>query len=271
MSKVILITGASSGIGYQTAEELASQGHIVYGAARRVDAMEPLKAKGVKALRLDITDEASINAALDTIIKQEGRIDVLVNNAGYGSYGAIEDVTMEEAKAQFEVNVFGLARLTQLVLPYMRQQGSGRIVNVSSMGGRLTSYLGAWYHATKYAVEAFSDALRMETADFGIDVSIIEPGGIKTDWGFLAADKLEASAKGGAYEAQATEAATGMRKQYSGNMMSDPKIISRAISKAVNSRRPKARYLIGFGAKPLVFLHAILPTRLFDKIMKNAS
>ncbi|EMC22671.1 oxidoreductase [Streptococcus mutans] len=271
MSKVILITGASSGIGYQTAEELASQGHIVYGAARRVDAMEPLKVKGVKPLRLDITDEASVNAALDTIIKQEGRIDVLINNAGYGSYGAIEDVTMEEAKAQFEVNVFGLARLTQLVLPYMRKQGSGRIINVSSMGGRLTTYLGAWYHATKYAVEAFSDALRMETDDFGIDVSIIEPGGIKTDWGFIAADKLEASAKGGAYEAQATKAATGMRKQYSGNMMSDPKIISCAISKAVNSRRPKARYLIGFGAKPLVFLHATLPTRLFDKIMKNAS
>lgn len=269
--KVILLTGASSGIGYQTAEELAAQGHIVYGAARRVDAMEPLKAKGVKPIRLDVTDEVSMKAAVDTILKNEGRIDVLVNNAGYGSYGALEDVSIEEAKMQFEVNVFGLAQLTQLVLPAMRQQRSGRIINVSSMGGRLTSYLGAWYHATKYAVEALSDALRMETADFGIDVSIIEPGGVKTDWGFIAADKLEASAKGGAYEAQATKAATGMRKQYSGNMMSDPKIISRAISKAINSRRPRARYLIGFGAKPLVFLKTILPTRIFDKIMKNAS
>lgn len=139
------------------------------------------------------------------------------------------------------------------------------------MCGRLTSYLGGWYHATKYAVEALLDALRMETAEFGIDVSIIEPGGIKTDWGFIAADKLAESAKGGAYEKQATKAAEGMRKQYSGNMMSNPKIISRAISKVINSRRPKTRYLIGFGAKPLVFLHTILLARIFDMIMKNAS
>lgn len=175
---------------------MAGQGHIVYGAARRLDAMEPLKAKGVKPIYLDVTGGDSIKKAVDTIIKNEGRIDVLVNNAGYGSYGALEDVSMEEARAQFEVNVFSLAELIQLVLPHMRKQKSGRIINVSSMGGRLTTYFGAWYHATKYAVEALSDALRMETSDFGIDVSIIEPGGIKTDWGFIAADKLEASAKG---------------------------------------------------------------------------
>ena len=172
---------------------------------------------------------------------------------------------------QFEVNIFGLARLTQLVLPYMRKQNSGRIINVGSMGGRLTSYFGAWYHATKYALEAFSDGLRMEVSDYGIDVSIIEPGGIKTDWGFIAADKLAESAKGGAYEVAATKAAEGMRKQYSGNMMSNPKVISNAISKAVNSHRPKTRYLVGMGAKPLVFLHAILPDRWFDALMKRAS
>ena len=188
--KVILLTGASSGIGYQTAEHLAKEGHIVYGAARRVEAMEPLKAFGVKPVHLDITDEDSIKQALELIIQNEGRIDVLVNNAGYGSYGAVEDVSIEEAKMQFEVNIFGLARLTQLVLPHMRQQQSGRIINVGSMGGRLTSYFGSWYHATKYALEAFSDGLRMEVAEFGIDVSIIEPGGIKTDWGMIAADKL---------------------------------------------------------------------------------
>lgn len=194
--------------------------------------MDPLKAKGVKPIALDVTNGESMKTAIEAIIKNEGRIDVLVNNAGYGSYGAI---------------------------------------NVSSMGGRLTSYLGGWYHATKYAVEALSDALCIETAEFGIDVSIIEPGGIKTDWGFIAADKLAESAKGGAYEKRATKAAEGMRKQYSGNMMSNPKIISRAISKAINSRRPKTRYLIGFSAKPLVFLHTILLARIFDIIMKNAS
>lgn len=271
MKKVILLTGASSGIGYQTAESLAKEGHIVYGAARSVEKMENLKKFGVKPIYLDVTDEKSIEDAVNTIIKNESRIDVLINNAGYGSYGAVEDVEISEAKAQFEVNLFGVARLVQLVLPYMRKQKSGRIINVSSMGGRLTTYFGAWYHATKYALEAFSDALRMEVSDFGIDVSIIEPGGIKTNWGNIAADKLANSAKGGAYEQTALKTAEGMKKQYSGNMLSNPIVITRAISKAVNSRRPKTRYLIGFMAKPLVFLHTILPDRIFDKIMKSAS
>ena len=271
MKKVILLIGASSGIGYQTAENLAKEGHIVYGAARRTEKMETLKQFGVKPIYLDVTDEESIKSAIDTIIGDEGRIDVLINNAGYGSYGAIEDVEISEAKMQFEVNLFGLARLVQLVLPHMRKQKSGRIINVSSMGGRMTSYFGGWYHATKYALEAFSDALRMEVADFGIDVSLIEPGGIKTDWGIIAADKLANSAKGGSYEKEASKTAEGMKKQYSGNMLSNPIVITKAISKAVNSNRPKAKYLIGFMAKPLVFLHTILPARVFDKIMKSAS
>ena len=218
---------------------------------------------------MDVTDEESIKSSIDTIIGNEGRIDVLINNAGYGSYGAIEDVEINEARRQFEVNLFGLARLVQLVLPHMRKQKSGRIINVSSMGGRMTSYFGGWYHATKYALEAFSDALRMEVADFGIDVSLIEPGGIKTNWRIIAADKLANSAKGGAYEKEAAKIAEGMKKQYSGNMLSNPTVITKAISKAVNSNRPKARYLIGFMAKPLVFLHTILPARVFDKIMKK--
>ena len=269
MKKVILLTGASSGIGYQTAESLAKEGHIVYGAARRIEKMEDLKQFGVKSIYLDITDENSIKNVVDTIIGNEGRIDVLINNAGYGSFGAVEDVEINEARRQFEVNLFRLARLVQLVLPHMRKQKAGRIINVSSMGGRLTTYFGAWYHATKYALEAFSDALRMEVSDFGIDVSLIEPGGIKTDWGIIASDKLEKSAKGGAYEKEAMKTAKGMKKQYSGNLLSNPIVITKAISKAVNSNRPKARYLIGFMAKPLVFLHTILPTKVFDKIMKK--
>ena len=212
MKKVILLTGASSGIGYQTTENLAKEGHVVYGAARRIEKMETLKQFGVKPIYLDATDEESIKSAIDTIIGNEGRIDVLINNAGYGSFGAVEDVDISEAKMQFEVNLFGLARLLQLVLPHMRKQKSGRIINVSSMGGRLTTYFGAWYHATKYALEAFSDALRMEVSDFGIDVSLIEPGGIKTDWGIIAANKLANSAKGGAYEKEAMKTAKGMKK-----------------------------------------------------------
>lgn len=269
--KVILLTGASSGIGYQTAEMLAKQGHVVYGAARRVEKMEGLKPSGVRPLKLDVTDDASADEAVKSIIDAEGRIDVLVNNAGYGSFGAIEDVSLEEARKQFDVNLFGVAVLTRKVLPHMRRQRSGTIISVSSMGGRLTTYFGAWYHATKYALEAFSDALRMETKEFGISVSIIEPGGIKTPWGFIAADHLEESAKGGAYEAQATKTAEGMRKQYAGNMMSAPVVISKAISRAVNASHPKTRYLVGFMAKPLVWLHSILPTRCFDWMMRHAS
>ena len=271
MKKIILLTGASSGIGYQTAESLAKEGHVVYGAARRIEKMETLKQFGVKPMYLDVTDEESIKSAIDTIIRNEGRIDVLINNAGYGSFGAVEDVEINEARRQFEVNLFGLARLVQLVLPHMRKQKEGRIINVSSMGGRLTTYFGAWYHATKYALEAFSDALRMEVSDFGIDVSLIEPGLIKTDWGIIAANKLADSSKGGAYEKEALRTSEGMKKQYSGNMGSNPIVITKAISKAVNSRRPKTRYLIGFMAKPLVFLHTVLPARIFDKIMKSAS
>ncbi|MFV0560255.1 MAG: oxidoreductase [Enterococcus sp.] len=268
---IILITGASSGIGYETAKNLTKGGHRVYGAARRMDKLETLKNIGVMPIYLDITNQGSCEQVIETIIKNEGTIDILVNNAGYGSYGAIEDVSLTEAQRQFDVNLFGIARLTKLVLPYMRKQKSGRIINVSSMGGRVTTYFGAWYHATKYALEAFSDALRMETKPFGVDVSLIEPGGIKTNWGFVAADHLEESAKGGVYERDAEKASSGMRKQYSGNMMSDPKIVSKCIAKAVNSRKPHPRYLIGFGAKPIVFLHTILPTRLFDWMMMHSS
>lgn len=270
-NKVVLITGATSGIGFQTAKFLAEQGHKVYGVGRRVDKLNTLKSLGVKSVQMDVTNEESMKSAVQHILKQEGKIDVLVNNAGYGSYGAVEDVTIEEAKKQFEVNLFGLARLTQLVLPHMRFQNYGRIINISSMGGRLTSFMGAWYHATKYALEGFSDALRMEVKQFGIEVVLIEPGLIKTDWGFIAADHLEESAKNGAYAEVAEETAAGMRKQCSGNMMSNPIIISKAISKAINSRKPRTRYLIGFGAKPLVFLHTVLPDRVFDYIMIHAS
>ena len=268
MTKVILITGASSGIGFDAAATLARQGHRVYAAARRMDRMEPLKECGVVPLQMDVTDEASMEAGVRTVLAAEGRIDVLVNNAGYGYFGANDNVSMEEARRQLEVNVFGLARLCQLVLPSMREQGSGRIVNTSSVAGKTVLYFGGWYHVSKYSVEALSDALRMELKPFGIDVSMIEPGGIQTNWGLIAADHLAESSKGTPYEAEGLREAETMRKAYSMRLLSKPAVVARAISRAVNSRRPRARYRVGFGAGTLVFLHTILPARWWDALFR---
>lgn len=268
MTKVILITGASSGIGFDAAEAFARQGHRVYAAARRVERMEPLKALGVVPLRMDVTDEASMAEGVRTVLEAEGRIDALVNNAGYGYFGAIENVPMEDARRQLEVNVFGLAQLCRLVLPAMRKQGSGRIVNISSVAGKVVMYFGGWYHVSKYSVEALSDALRMEVKPFGIDVSLIEPGGIRTDWGLIAADHLAESSKGTPYEAEGLREAETMHKAYSSRLLSKPSVVTRAISKAVNSRRPRARYRIGFGAGTLVFFHALLPAKWWDALFR---
>ena len=266
-SKVVLITGASSGIGFDAAQTLARQGHKVYAAARRVELMEPLKREGVKVLRMDVTERQSMEEGVKAVLDMEGRIDVLVNNAGYGYFGAVENVTMEEARRQVEVNVFGLAALCKLVLPVMRKQGGGRIINTSSIAGKMVLPFGAWYHVTKYSVEALSDALRMEMKPFGVDVVMIEPGGIKTDWGIIAAKHLAESSKGTAYEKEALNEAALMHKGYSGNYLSKPRVVTRAISRAVNSRCPRARYRIGTGSSLLVFMHTVLPTRWWDAMM----
>ena len=271
MNKIALVTGASSGIGAMTAKELAKNGYTVYAAARRVEKMNELKRYGIKPISLDLTKEDSMVQCVQNILNEAGRIDVLVNNAGYGSYGAIEDVPMEEAKRQFEVNLFGLARLIQLVTPSMRENHYGKIVNISSMGGKIWTKFGGWYHATKFAVEGFSDCLRMELAPFGIDVIVVEPGGIKTDWGIIAANNLRKTAKGGAYEKYANQAADGMIKNYSGNMLTKPEQIAKTVRKAAMKKRPRTRYLIGFMAKPMVLTQKIFGDRIFDWVIKNFS
>ena len=268
-NKVILITGASSGIGYDAAETLARQGHRVYAAARRLERMEPLKSLGVQVIRMDVTDEESMQEGVRKVIQSEGRIDVLVNNAGYGFFGAIETVPMEDARRQLEVNVFGLARLTQLVLPHMRKQGSGRIINTSSIAGKMVFYMGGWYNVTKYSVEAFSDALRMEMKPFGIDVVMIEPGAIKTDWGIIAAKHLKESSAGSAYETVGTQWADNMDWFYKTNLLSSPHVITKAISQAVNSRHPKARYCRGRFSIIGRLAHALMPARWWDATMRQ--
>lgn len=267
--KVILLTGGSSGIGFETARRLSDMGYIVYAAARRTELMAPLEQAGIRVLSLDLTDTASIGRCVDTVIEEQGRIDVLINNAGYGYFGAIETVPLEEARRQLEVNLFGLARITQLVLPGMRERGCGRIINVSSVAGKAVVAYGGWYNVSKFAVEAISDALRIETEPFGIDVVLIEPSGIKTDWGLIAADHLSASSAGTAYGPSAENEAALMRYAYGSNILSGPTAVMKAICKAVAARRPRLRYRPGLGARTIIGLHAILPARWWDALNRR--
>lgn len=271
-TRVALVTGASSGIGADTALRLKEAGYTVYGAARRTERMSALQDAGVNVLSLDVTDHDSIRTAVDSIIRKSGRIDVLVNNAGYGSYGSIEDVPMVEARAQMEVNVFGLARLTQLVLPHMRSQHSGTVINISSVGGEFTTVLGGWYHASKYAVEALSDALRMETAQHGIHVVVVQPGSIRTEWGAIAAEKLKETSSTGAYTTMAAGTARALAASSAPNarITSEPAVIGKIIVKIANARRPRTRYRVGFGARPLIFMRRLLSDRAFDSLMRRA-
>lgn len=266
--QIILLTGASSGIGYGTAVALAQQGHQVFAAARRVERMESLRQYGIVPLKMDVTDEKSMQQCVQAVLDQAGRIDVLINNAGYGYFGAVENVPMDDARDQLEVNVFGLARLCQLVLPTMRAQHSGRIINIASVAGRSVFYYGGWYHVSKYAVEALSDALRMELKPFGIDVVIIEPGAIKTNWGLIAADHLADTSKGTAYEQTGSMMAQNLRNMYLSNAISDPSVVRRAICRAVNAKRPCTRYRIGRMANAIVFFHWLLPTRWWDAFLR---
>lgn len=266
MNQVILITGASSGIGKETAIRFANQGFTVYGAARRTDRMEDIRAMGIHVLAMDVTNDASMVEGVQKILDNEKRIDVLINNAGYGSFGAAEDVPLEEARYQFEVNLFGLARLTQLVLPTMRAQHSGCIINLSSVAGVISQPHGAWYHATKFAVEGWSDCLRMELKQFGIHVVLIEPGAIQSEWNSIARDNLIKRSGNTVYKDLATKHAT-MLKKADELISSGPATIAKAIEKAVLARKPKTRYAAGKGASFMIWMRKHLPDRLFDNIM----
>ncbi|WP_270421587.1 oxidoreductase [Acidaminococcus massiliensis] len=271
--QVVLVTGASSGIGRETAILLAKTGHVVYGAARRLEKLQELSKYGVIPLVLDVTKEYSCQNALQQILNQQGTLDILINNAGYGSYGAVEDVPLTEAQRQLDVNVFGAIRLTQMVLPLFRRQHRGRVIMISSIAGRLTGPFGGWYHASKYALEALSDALRMETAGQGIWVSIVEPGLVRTPWGHITADHLAASARRGPYARLAEQAARGIHRLYDKKWLTSPAEVARTIFLAVNAAQPQARYLCGKDAYLLLALHTLLPTGLYDLaarwVMKN--
>jgi NAD(P)-dependent dehydrogenase (short-subunit alcohol dehydrogenase family) len=271
MDKVAFVTGASSGIGEATARALLEAGYRVFAGARRLDRMAALAARGATLLQLDLTDDASIVAAVEAIQAQAGRIDVLVNNAGYGSYGALEDVPLGEGRRQFEVNFFGLVRLCQLSLPVMRAQKSGKIVNVTSIGGKMWEPLGSWYHATKFAVEGLSDCLRVEVSRLGIDVIVVEPGAIRTEWAGIAGDTLLRASGSGAYTTiarrHARMLATADTSRLASRLASPPEVVARTIVRAVKARRPRTRYATGGGARTILFLRKILSDRMFDRFI----
>ena len=267
MNNVVLVTGGSSGIGKATAKLLAQSGYRVYAAARRVDKMNELKADGIRTIELDITDEESIADAVKEIIATEGKVDILINNAGFGQYGSIEDVSLADARYQLEVNLFGLARLTQLVLPMMRDQHFGKIVNISSTGGKVAAPLGGWYHASKFALEGLSDSLRMEVKPFGIDVIVIEPGGVKTEWGAIAIDNANKTADGSAYK-NLIESARKINES-AGAKGAAPIEIAAVIKAAIEAAKPKTRYAKGYLAKPILLMRKWLSDKTMDKMIMS--
>ena len=269
-SKAVLITGCSSGIGHATALLLVRVGWTVYATARRLDTLSDLEAAGCKTLPLDVTDEASMSAAVNAVIAAEGAVGVLINNAGYSQSGAVESVPLDQVRRQFETNVFGLIRMCQLVLPGMRDQHWGRIVNLSSMGGRLTFPGGGLYHGSKYAVEAISDALRFEVQGFGVEVIVIEPGLIVTNFGETAAGSVGETA--GPYADFNRDVARAIEDVYHGPLAKlggGPDAVAKAIAGALNSEHPKTRYPVTVSAHVMINQRRLMPDRLWDRVMRT--
>lgn len=264
MKQVVLVTGASSGIGEATAKMLYEAGYDVYATARQLDRIAKLQELGIKTIALDVTDEASIKRAVGKI----GRIDVLINNAGYGEYGAFEEVSLEEARQQLEVNVFGMARLTQLVIPGMRQRKQGTIINIGSMAGKFGGSYGSWYHVSKYAVEGLTDSLGLELQPFGIKVILIEPGAIKTPWWDIAADNMIKTSGHGPYKKAVRSKAAFFRSVNSRRLASRPDKVAHKILVVLQKSKPRVRYAVGGGARSILYLRRLLTDRMFYRIFR---
>lgn len=267
--KTALVTGASSGMGKAIAKRLLADGFHVYVAARSVDKMADLSSLGATPLKMDISKDEEITAAVEAILRESGGVDVLVNNAGFGLYGPVEEIGIDEARYQFEVNVFGAARLTQLLLPAMRKKGAGTIVNITSMGGKIYTLLGAWYHATKHALEGWSDCLRLELAPFGINVVVVEPGLIETGFGDVVSDGLLKRSGHGAYAKLTHAVAKATKDAYGKGRGTDPSVIANIVSGAVATKRPRTRYVAGKYAKPMILIRSWFGDRMFDRMIMS--
>jgi NAD(P)-dependent dehydrogenase (short-subunit alcohol dehydrogenase family) len=272
ISRAVLVTGCSSGIGRATAQRLAARGHMVYATARRVETISELAARGCRVLALDVTDEASMRAAVDVVRDEHGAVGALVNNAGYSQSGAVESVATADVRRQFETNVFGLVRMCQLVLPGMREQRSGRIVNVSSMGANFTFPGGGLYHATKYAVEAISDALRFEVAGFGVEVAVIQPGIIRTGFAEAATGAIGAATPDDGPYATFNAAVAGSTKSVYergplARLGGRPEAVARAIERAITARSPRIRYRVTPSAHVLIGVHRLMTAGMWDRFV----
>ena len=264
--KVVLITGTAYGIGKSTAELLIDKGHIVYGGDILVEENLYLNDIGGTALEMDVTNQEHIDKAINQIISEQGRVDVLVNNAGLGVYGAIEDVSMEDIYYQYDVNLFGLARVTKAVLPYMREQESGLIINISSVLGETYGPLAGWYLSTKHALEGWSDALRVELKEFDIDVVVVQPGAINTNFSNVTKTYIDKYRENSAYQHLYGEPITDTGNEVLSNQ-SDPIVIAKVINKAMNARNPKTRYAAGAYSKIGIFLRKIMTDKMFDRFI----
>lgn len=269
MSKVILITGASAGLGREAAILLQKQGHTVYAGARRVDRLAELAGHGVTPVEMDVTKVDDNERAVHRIVESEGRIDVLINNAGFGLYGPIEEIPIDEARYQFEVNLFGLAHLTQLVLPHMRAQGSGRIVNISSMVGKVFTPMGAWYIATKHALEGWSDCLRLETAPFGIQVVLIQPGAIQTEFADVMVALLGKFPGDSPYHSQVEVLSRLMGDPRAVEHRTGAEAVAKVYAKAATARQPRRRYVTGALARPWMLTRKWLGDGIYEFVLRR--
>lgn len=268
-TQIALITGASSGMGKDFAKALLKEGMTVYTVARRIEKMDDLKKLGAIPMKMDITKEDDVQAIVDQIKQDHGRIDILINNAGFGMFGSVEETTLEDARHQFEVNLFGLASLTQKIIPLMREQKSGKIINISSIGGKVYSPMAAWYQGTKHALEGWSDCLRLELSSFGIDVVIIEPGAIVTEFGDVMTRPMIDRSGHGPYAPIVNALVKAMEKEYKAGSSSPPSVITKLVLKAIRAKTPKTRYAGGKYAFTLLFIRRWLGDRIYDRAIMS--